>query len=99
MCFGSGAPKYKKPDFGPLPSLYVDPNTKSTVKPVGREEEASSSSSGGGEVIATRSGATRTSGPAIGGRARSAPPTRGRGSSLFSRSRESVREAFGVGRG
>ena len=39
MCFGGGAPKYKKPDFGPLPSLYVDPNTKSTVKPVRREEE------------------------------------------------------------
>ncbi len=23
MCFGSGAPKYKKPDFGPLPSTSV----------------------------------------------------------------------------
>jgi len=23
MCFGSGAPKYKKPDFGELPSLSV----------------------------------------------------------------------------
>ena len=23
MCFGSGTPKYTKPDFGPLPSLSV----------------------------------------------------------------------------
>lgn len=97
MCFGGGAPKYKKPDFGELPSLYVDPNTKSTVKPVRRE--ASSAPSGEGEGITTRSGSRRVSGPAIGGRARSAPAMRGRGSSLLSRSRESVREAFGVGRG
>ena len=24
MCFGSGAPKYEKPDFGELPSLKQD---------------------------------------------------------------------------
>mgnify|MGYP001034294398 CR=1 FL=1 len=24
MCFGSGAPQYKKPDFGDLPSTSVD---------------------------------------------------------------------------
>jgi len=24
MCFGGGAPEYKKPDFGPLPSLRAD---------------------------------------------------------------------------
>lgn len=24
MCFGSGAPAYKKPEFGDLPSLRVD---------------------------------------------------------------------------
>lgn len=24
MCFGSGAPKYEKPDYGPLPSTSVE---------------------------------------------------------------------------
>ena len=28
MCFGSGAPAYKKPEFGALPSLRVDTSNK-----------------------------------------------------------------------
>lgn len=33
MCFGSGAPKYKKPDFGALPSTRVDTSGKGKKAP------------------------------------------------------------------
>jgi len=32
MCFGSGTPKYTKPDFGPLPSLSAKKGERQASK-------------------------------------------------------------------
>ena len=51
MCFGSGAPAYKKPEFGALPSLRVDVSKDGkerkapTLKDVGLTREGQTSRS------------------------------------------------------